>query len=286
LQEVRAHLDDATADLVARGASRSNALEQAIGSFGSAEDLAAQFNAQRATATLRRSVVGVVVLGAVVAAGLVVAVLGAPPPDGQTTAPLPFLVPFHAGLVAFQIAVVSGLITAARMAPRWRASALATDDRETLRGSIDVLLGSLVATAVAWSTALVLRAGVQGHSRPALLAGGIAAMVSSAGVAAAVHRLLKRLPSDNPWTPDSARAGGIAVSGERLLAAICRRPVLSCLGVAAIAGIGAVMRAESTLPVALPWGAGEAFCVIAAFAVLGPTLGIRGDEHIADDVLG
>jgi hypothetical protein len=275
VDEARDHLEDAAARWRDQGSTPIDAARHAVADFGRAEHLAKEFSARAATTALHRSVLGAGALGVVIACGFIVAAVPQPVPRGQRTVPVVALVPLHLGVVAFQIAAASGLIVALTMAARWRAPALSLQDRTLLRRSISICVVSLGVTAIAWSVSLVVRNFVQGSGRVGFLAGGIVVMLLATATADVMRRRLARLPRDESDTPGLARSTGLMGVGEHALDWVRRRPRLSCLSVALVAGAGAMMRSETTVPVALGWGAGEAACVLAAFLTLGPTLGLR-----------
>jgi hypothetical protein len=284
LDEARDHLLDATEQATTEGLDRTDAARRAIAQFGPADTLAAQFNAQEATAALRRFVPAAGALGVVVIAGFVLAVVALRIPHTQRTVPLATLIAMHVGLLALQVAGTAGLILGARIVARWRAPAMPVADRRLIGRGLAVYVVALGVAALAWAVSVVVRSATEGGSRTSLLVGGTAVMLLAAAVAGGVQRRLRSLPLDESDAADGPRATGLTTVGERVLDWVAAHPAVSCTAVAIAAAAGAMTRAESSLPVDLMWAAGEAACVVVAFVTLGPLLGITrpGGKGSAD----
>ncbi len=52
-------------------------------------------------------------------------------------------------------------------------------------------------------------------------------------------------------------------------------PVVACVTTAILAAASAMLHAETTALGAIPWGVAEAAAVVAAFLLIGPSLGLR-----------
>jgi hypothetical protein len=84
--EVRDHLDDATAQQIATGTATDVAAEQAVADFGSASDLATQFNVETGTQAMRRAPLIVLAAGVAVFGGFLLAVTTQPHARASTNA--------------------------------------------------------------------------------------------------------------------------------------------------------------------------------------------------------
>jgi hypothetical protein len=89
-------------------------------------------------------------------------------------------------------------------------------------------------------------------------------------------RLDVNADADDPFGADERSGRGLLHLGESTVGVVNRHPVLACTAAVAVATTWAMRQAEaSSIAAALPWGIAEAVTVVAAFVLLGPTLGLR-----------
>lgn len=271
LGEVREHLDDAAARLVAQGLSRSAAEQRAVESFGLAGALAEQFNHQSAATTTRRMPMLLAGCGAGVVGGFLGAAI--PQPASSTAAPLPRQVAFFLGILGLQLAVIAGLRVSARVAAHWVDGPTAADAR-LVRHAAAVFLVGLTMTVAGWGAALLDVAGGRSGDRLVPLLAGLAAMLIGATVAA-IFGLRRMSIVAGATGHQRVTDRTVLTLGERLFEWTSGHPVLSCAFVAAAAGATAMMHAETTVSGALPWGVAQGAAVVGGYLLLGPTLELR-----------
>lgn len=272
LGEVREHLDDAAARLVAQGLSRSAAEQRAVESFGLAGALAEQFNHQSAATTTRRMPMFMAGCGAGVVGGFLGAAI--PQPASSTAAPLPRQVAFFLGILGLQLAVIAGLRVSARVAAQWVDGPTAADAR----------LGSACRSGVPrgadddgcrWGrgSARCRRWPFRRSPRPvAGRVGGDADQRnrrSHLRPATDEHRCRRDRPparhrpdGAHPWRAPVRVDFGSPGPVVRVRGGGCR-------------GATAMMHAETTVSGALPWGVAQGAAVVGGYLLLGPTLELR-----------
>jgi hypothetical protein len=278
LDETRDHLADATTNLEARGISVADARRQAIAAFGSPGQLAREFNAQAATATMRRTPVVIGAGGIAVASGFVLAAATLPHPSTAPPAGISAQILFFVAIVAFQCAAVAGLRAASLVAARWRDASAAPADRGLVRRAATICAAGLVVAASAWLLAMSVRTGGGSLLRETGTVVGVLLIVVGALVAVTFAVRHRAEPADGQGSAIPVPSGVIAGSGERVVELARAYPVITCIVTACVAAASAMSRAETTVLGALPWGLGEAAAVVAAFALLGPSLGLRDGQ--------
>ena len=277
IEEVRDHLMESVEVRIAEGADLDDASRAALAAFGGAAEVAARFGAAWQTRALRAipatsAVTGVVAVGGFLLASLTQPALSHP----QASAPLVVQVPFQVGAVALQIAFVAGVLALIRTASRWRLVEASSADRRLVMRTGGVGAVGIGVVAAAWAVALVADGLVHRDARWSTLVGGIALMLVAATAGVVLPSRLGRLDADEASEPGAPVGRGVLALGERALAVQQRLPAAVCASVALVTGAAAAVFAEEPLPASLAWGAGEAIVVVAAFLLLGQTLGLRG----------
>ena len=159
LAEVRDHLDDAVAQRQRGDGARLHPDELTAGviaDFGEAPALAAQFNAQAGTASMRRSPVVAAAGGLGVFGGFLLAGTTQVHSLSPTDATAPTQIAFFLAVLAFEVAFVAGVCGAARALARWGASVASSSDRDLVRRCSVVSTAALGVAAVAWCAAMAL----------------------------------------------------------------------------------------------------------------------------------
>ena len=278
LDEVRDHLADATTGLEARGITVADARRQAIAAFGPPGQLAREFNAQAATATMRRTPVVIGAGGIAVALGFGLAAAALPHPSTAPPAGISAQILFFVAIVAFQCAAVAGMRAASLVAARWRAASAPPADREVVRRAATICAAGLVVAASAWLGAMSVRTGGGSLIREAGTVVGVVLMVFGALAAVSFAARHRAELADAVGSPIPAPSGLIAGSGERVIDLAQAYPVVTCVVTAGLAAASAMSYAETTVLGAVPWGLGEAAAVVAGFVLLGPSLGLRDGQ--------
>ena len=266
--EVRDHLDDAVAELVARGADVHVAEARATHAFGSPPDLANQFNTHVAVGVLRRTPLVMAASGVAVAVAFVFAAISRPA-RAPSSAGVLQQVAFFCGVLGMQVAVVAGVRVLARVAARWETTPTAADHRLVRRAGF-VFSSGLTAAAVAWTVAL---AASGERSAPCILSCVVMMIVAVVVWSTTTGRLA---PTGEDRTIPSGSALG---APERALEWLGGRPRVWCATMAILAAITAMPHAETTLSGDLVWGAIQAAAVVVGFIVLGPTLELRSHSR-------
>lgn len=273
VDEIRDHLDDASAALIASGLEVASAEQRAVAAFGDASEIAWQLNADLAGASIRRAPLIMGVTGSTIVAGFVLAAIGAVQPAFSRPAGMVQQVAFFVALLGLQVAFVAGARALARVSAIWRTRPRLADQLLVRRASF-VFAGGSLTSVTGWIIALAAR---QGGGATAALVAGVAVMIGTS-IAAALALLGRRVATLDD--PSSAGDGDVVrhprnARLEQSIAALTRWPRLSCAAIA-LAGAGVVMsHAETSVTAALPWGAVEAAAVIVGFVVLGPVLELR-----------
>lgn len=283
LDEVRDHLLEYAERACALGAPRDQAEADAITAFGSPASMARQFNAAAGAKAMRRSPLVAVAAGMSVVVSFLVAAISQPKATQQATPPMQVF--FFLGVIAFQVAVISGACGASRAVARWGTSATSGRDREFVRRCSIISMAALSAGVLAVTINMFLDARQASHANGIALAAGATVMIvaATAGLVTAMHL-------DVNAADDDVEAGGsgspaLLMIGEALISLVHRFPVLSCAAATLAATTWAMSQAETaTIVGSLPWGISEAAAVIAGFVLLGPALGLRSaaTEQTAD----
>ncbi len=284
LDEVRGHLADATTDLEARGIPVADARRQAIAAFGQPGQLAREFNAQAATATMRRTPVVIGASGIAVASGFALAAASLPHPSTAPLAGIAAQILFFVAIVAFQCAAVAGMRAASLVAARWRAASTPPADRDVVRRAASICAVGLAVAASAWLVAMSVRTGGGSLLREAGTVVGVLLMLVGALAAVSFAVGHRAEPADADGSPIPAPSGRIVGSGERVIDLARAHPVVTCIVTAGVAAASAMSHAETTVLGGVTWGLGEAAAVVAGFVLLGPTLGLRDGQ--ADAIAG
>ena len=133
-----------------------------------------------------------------------------------------------------------------RQAATWVTAAMLTERSNGARSGVTLLAGILILVGGVTATGgLTMRAIVRSVSHP-----------------------------DGPSDSTLVRQTSRAALGERIIGFVRAHPTLSCAVIAIAAAIGAMVRAETTLVSALPWGAAEAVAVVGGYALLGRRIGV------------
>jgi len=281
MADIREHLDDAVAELIARGADPSAAEASAVAAFGAAAVVAAEFNVHASAIRIRRLPAIMAATGVLLIAGFV---LAARAHSRETTAVAAAparvwtQITFFAAVLGLQFAVVAGLRLLARVAAIWRTAPDAADVALVRHAGV-AFVGGLVVASCGWSAILIEARGGLVASHSAAVAAGLAMMLT-ATLAAAVaiagqwgrftfHADAGTAAVRNPWR------GGV---GEWTIRRLGRWPTATCAMVALIAAIAAMSHAETTVVGALPWGAAEASGVIAGYLLLRRPLQLCSDD--------
>jgi hypothetical protein len=278
LDEVRDHLADATTDLEASGITVPDARRQAIAAFGPPGQLAREFNAQAATATMRRTPLVIGAGGAAVASGFVLAAATLPHPSSAAPAGISAQILFFVAIVAFQCAAVAGIRAASLVAARWQAAIAPPADRDVVRRAATICAAGLAVAAAAWLAAMSVRTGGGSLLREAGTVVGVLLIVVGALAAGSFAVRHRAEPADPEGSPIPAPSGVIAGSGERLVNLARAYPVITCIVTACVAAASAMSHADTPVLGAVPWALGEAAAVVAAFVLLGPSLGLRDGQ--------
>ncbi len=274
--EAHDHLVESVDRRVASGAQRADAESAAISSFGDPAVVAMQFGAAWQTRAMRRVPAVTGAAGVVLAAGFLLAAATQPAPaDRAQVTHVSVAVPFNVGAVAFQIAVVAGILGLIRTASRWRLIEASATDRRLVTTSGRCCGVALAATAICWSIALLDDGRASGDARWSTLSIGIVVMAGGALLGVIGVLVVGRLDADEAAAPGVPTNAGLLGLGERLLGWELGRPWPSCIAVAMLAGTGAAINAETAMPGSLAWGAVEVVVVVAAFVALGGPLGLR-----------
>ncbi len=268
--EIRGHLEDSIASNRDNG---PDAAGQAVARFGRPAEIARQINAEVATASARRTGVIAPLGGAAVAASFLLgarALSSLSVPDHHR---LVVQVAFQVATLAAQVALVAGVRLGVLIGDRWRQPTLDRDDLLLVRNCDRVLTGGLIAAALGWSIALVVR-GDTFHN-PAITACAISGMTLGAIITAVTLRGRRfggevttdeRLPHPSGLWP--------ATRAERLIELAARHRVVSVGAVALASAAAEMTHAETTFLGSIPWGVGEVAAVIAAFLTLRRPLGL------------
>jgi hypothetical protein len=276
VEEVRDHLVDAAEARARRfGEPRDRAEDAAVAAFGSPAVIARRFNAAAGARAMRRAPF----VGVLAGAGVVVGFLGAAAPQPHTThqATAAMQVTFFVGVLAFQVAIVAGVCGAARAAAVWQRSASSAVDRAFVRRCMTVSMLALWIGVLGVTTNFVLHARRSADANGIALAAGAVAMicVATAGLLALV-RLDVNPDDDDVTTPTDGEWSALLRAGDSVMRVVNRHPMVSCAAATIAATTWAMFQAEApSVTAALPWGVGEAVTVVAAFVLLGPTLGLR-----------
>jgi len=273
VDEIRDHLDDASAALISSGLEQTSAEQRAVAAFGDASELARQLNADLAGVSIRRAPLIMGVTGSTIVAGFVLAALGAAQPAIPRPAGMVQQVAFFVAVLGLQVAFVAGARALARVAAIGQTRPRRPDQLLVRRTGF-VFLGGSVTAVIGWIVALAAR---HGDDATAALVAGVAVMIGIT-IAAALALLGRRVA---PLDDSSSAGDGDVVRHpwsarlEQAIVVVTRWPRLSCAAIA-LAGAGVVMsHAETSVTAALPWGAVEAAAVILGFVVLGPVLELR-----------
>jgi hypothetical protein len=277
LAEVRDHLDDAVARRRTADDAQLHSAEgpaSVVAEFGPASALAAQFNAQAGTASMRRSPLVAAGGGFGVFAGFLLAGTTQSHSTSPTGATALTQVVFFVAVLCFEVAFVAGVCAAARALARWDASVARSSDRDLVRRCSLVSTGALAVAAVAWCAAMALAASrlVQPNTTT-LVAGGTVVVLSAGAAAVVVRRLPMNLQDELPSASEGS--AGALVLAERLIEVVRRHPALSCLVFALLSAVPATSHAETSLSGAAPWGVAQGASVVLGFVLLGPLLGLR-----------
>ena len=277
LAEVRDHLDDAVAQRERADETRprpGDLSASVLADFGEAPVLAAQFNAQAGTASMRQGPLVAAAGGVGVFGGFLLAGTTQSHSLSPTDATALTQIAFFLAVLAFEVAFVAGVCAAARALARWGVSVASSSDRDVVRRCSVVSTTALGIAAVAWCAAMALAGGRLGHPNATTLTLGGAVMLLSAGVAVVVvHRLPMNLQDESP-SPSEGSAGTLVLA-ERLIDVVRHHPVLACVVFASLSAVPAMSHAETTLSGAVPWGVAQAASVVLGFVLLGPLLGLR-----------
>ncbi len=282
LDEVRDHLMEAAEHRVhALGESRVKAEAAAATAFGPSGVIARRFNAAAGARSMRHSIIGGFLAGAGVVTAFLVAVVAQPPtPEPATVA---MQVAYLAGVLAFQVAVAAGACAALRAAAIWRSSESSGLARAVVQRCAAVSMFALFSGALSVTVSMLMGAEQASQLNGIALALGVLAMLVVATVGLVMIVRLDVNAQDD--IDDAVRGDAVASSifvlmGESVTGFVNRRPVVSCAAATVVATMWAMSRAEATsITAALPWGIAEAVTVIAAFVLLGPTLGLRRSPH-------
>ena len=285
VEDIRDHLADSVEQLVSQGIDQRTAEERAISAFGSAAQLAIQFNGQAAAVAMRRTPLTMAACGVVVVAGFLLAAITQPLPAVPQAASIVRQVAFFTAVLGLQFAFVAGLRVLVRAGARWRATPH-PGDQLLLRRAAVVFVAGLAVAACGWTVVLADVLGGLSNRRAATLVAGMVAMISAtviAGVAMARQRPRGQgeISLPKPVATDRSVLGAAEV-GVRW---ISHRPRMTCTAVAIVSGLTAMTNADTTVRGALPWGVIEAAAVVAGFVLLGPALELRATEsaHLISD---
>jgi hypothetical protein len=278
IQDIRDHLADAVGQLAAQGVDVPTAQLQAVAAFGSATDLASQFNGQATAVAMRRTPITMAACGAAVVAGFLLAAITQP----STVVPQPASsvqqVAFFSAVLGLEFAFVAGLRLSVRAAARWRATP-GRDDQLLLHRAMVVFGAGLAVAAVGWTVVMADVLGESSNRRTATLVAGMITMVGAAIVAGVVLARQRLHGQGEPWMAEPVASDrsilGAAELGVRWVG---RRPRTTCAVVAIVAGLGAMANADTTVRGALPWGIAQAAAVVAGFVFLGPALQLRATQ--------
>ncbi len=287
VEDIRDHLADAIEQLVAEGVDGPTAEQRAIGAFGSATDLARQFNGHTIAGALRRAPLMMASCGTAVVAGFIFAAVSQPSRATAKQAGIIQQVAFYAAVLGLQFAFVAGLRVMVRAGHRWR-TVPRPDDQLLLRRAAVVFVAGLSVAAIGWTVVLVevLDGLPSGRAVPPAI--GIVVMLSATAVAGvAVARQRSRVIRAQPWSATEADVAGPWVFGmaERAIRWMGDHPYPTCALTAIVAGLSAMSHAETTVLGALPWGVAQAAAVIAGYVLLGPALELRATKpaHLISD---
>ena len=282
VEDIRDHLTDAIEQLVDQGVDRPNAEQRAIVAFGTAADLAQQFNGHTVGSALRRAPLLMASCGVAVLAGFLVAAISQPAPAIRKQAGVVQQVAFFAAVLGLQFAFVAGLRIVVRAGARWRSPAHPAD-QSLLRRAAEVFVIGLAVTSIGWTVVLA----EQLHRLPSRhvvpLAIGIVVMLGATIVAAvAVVRQRSRIIGAELLSASEADVAGPLVFqvAERCIRWMGDHPRPTCACAATVAGLAAMSHAETTVLSALPWGATQAAAVVAGYLLLGPALELRSTKPI------
>jgi hypothetical protein len=277
VEEVRDHLVDAAEARARRfGEPRDRAEDAAVAAFGSPAVIARRFNAAAGARAMRRAPF----LGVIAGAGVVVAFLAAAVPQPRTTqhATPAMQVTLFVGVLAFQVAIVAGVCGAARAGAVWQRSASSAVDRGFVRRCMTVSMLALWVGVLGVTTNFVLDARRAPDVNGIALAAGAVAMISvaTAGLVVLVRLDVNAGDDDDVATPTAGEWSALLRAGDSAMRVVNRHPMVSCAAATIAATTWAMFQAEApSVMAALPWGVGEAVTVVAAFVLLGPTLGLR-----------
>lgn len=277
IEDIRDHLTDAIEQLVAEGVDERSAEQRAISAFGSATDLARQFNVHAAAIAMRRAPLMMAACGIAVVAGFVFAAITQPAPPSPKPAGVVQQVAFFAAALGLEFAFVAGLRVVARASARWRTTPRPTDQLLLRRAAI-VFVAGLAVAAAGWTVVLAEVLAGSSNRRAIPLAVGIVVMVGATIVASVVTaRQRTQVTGAEPLAPPEPDVADHMVFGaaERAVRWINHHPRSTCAAAAILTGLAAMSHAETTALGALPWGATQAAAVIAGFVLVGPTLELR-----------
>ena len=277
VEDVRDHLADAIERLVAQGVDRPTAEQRAISAFGSAIDLAQQFNGHAAASALRRAPLLMAGCGLAVVAGFVFAAMSQRSPASPQPAGIIQQIAFFAAVLGLQFAIVAGLRVVVRAGARWRTTPRASDHLLLRRASVVFVTGLAVA-ATGWTVVLAEVLDGLSSRRAAPLAVGIVVMLSATIVAGV--GITRRWPKVIAAEHTSATATGIVESSvfgaaEHGIRWMGSHGGAACAVAAIVSGSAAMSHAETTVLGALPWGVTQATAVIAGYVLLGRSLELR-----------
>ena len=276
IQDIRDHLADAVEQLAAQGVDGPTAELQAVAAFGSATDLANQFNGQAAAVAMRRTPITMAACGAVVVGGFLLAAVTQPSPAVPQPASIVQQVAFFTAVLGLEFAFVAGLRLSVRAAARWRTTP-SQSDQFLLRRAMVVFGVALAVAAVGWTVVMADVLGESSNRRAATLVAGMVMMIGAAGVAG-VALTLQRLhgQGEPPSMPEPVTTHrSILGAAELGVGWVGRFPRTTCAVVAIAAALGAMANADTTVRGALPWGIAQAAAVVAGFVLLGPALQLR-----------
>jgi hypothetical protein len=273
--EIREHLADATEAHSAAG--RPDPERLAVEAIGTPTVLADRFNTEAATRRLLRGPWWAAGAIAVVAAGVIVPMLG-PIRGANMAAPGFAQALFFAAVVAVQVAAVAVcrgacLATVVRRNPH--ADRL---DEKVLNQAMRVSIAATATASTLWVAVLL-----SAEHRGALAGGrflvtGIALLTSGVVGAVVMGRPTWTAVASEPSETDLAPTGSVFF-GERAFGFVQQRPFFSTVAAALVAAGFTMWHAETTLSGSVPWGIAEIVSVVAGFVLLGSFLGLRSPER-------
>jgi hypothetical protein len=190
-------------------------------------------------------------------------------------------VTFFAGVVALELAFVSGLCAASRVLSLWRRAEAPVADRRYVQFHSAWAISYAGFAGAFWGVT-VLNGPI--HARGwhhASLVGGLVLLLGSAVLLSAPFFRLRLNVQDEATADGDIPVGALGI-GERVIALVRRHPAAMCAVVAVVAAAGAMSHAETTVVGALPWGIAQVAAVVLGFVVLGPRLGLRERSRAAE----